>query len=310
MLKKTVFPFITILILFLLMEIIITVTGITLPEKAFKLSIFQGKPYIIEDYDTIWKFEENSEFTQKKIGMKINALGFRDREFSPTKTATRRIFCLGGSTTFGWGIRVEDTFSRRLESELLAYYGHDSFEVCNAGIVGFTSFQGLQLFKTKITAYEPDAVVFSFTYNDQQKRDVSIPAIYENLHSPSAQIRKIVFKSRTVRLISKFFNVFSIKQAKHGDQNKVLSVPLDVFSRVLTEMNHLCRNKNITLIFLSEFSSATNSPTDPFKEEMKSIAATHNIAYLDAQELIAEYHLHSGSEKALLNNSTPETVNP
>ena len=68
--------------------------------------------------------EGGTEFT-----VRTNRLGYRGPD-----PAQRAWICLGDSTTFGWGVEVEDAFPAQLEAELLRR-GH-KVEVLNAGVPG------------------------------------------------------------------------------------------------------------------------------------------------------------------------------
>lgn len=66
--------------------------------------------------------------------VRINSLGFRDREYEVVKPDNAyRIFVLGDSYTYGWGVDYGETYSDILERELDARYNLTSFEVLNLG---------------------------------------------------------------------------------------------------------------------------------------------------------------------------------
>src|SRR5689334_18825859 len=68
--------------------------------------------------------------------VKINSLGFRDREFSEQKSRAYRILALGDSITFGTSLAVDLTYPKQLE-ELLNEAGSARFEVFNLGVGGY-----------------------------------------------------------------------------------------------------------------------------------------------------------------------------
>ncbi len=90
----------------------------------------------------------------------INAFGFRGREFQVPKSAgTYRIFCIGGSTTFGHAVSDDGTWPAVLEERLAKKHPERKFEVVNAGVPGYTSFENLIDWETRIAEMEPDAIV-------------------------------------------------------------------------------------------------------------------------------------------------------
>lgn len=91
-----------------------------------------------EDADLLWAPRPGfrGEACHCGTDVRINSLGFRDREYSVQKPpGVFRILCLGDSTTFGHWLPVEKTYSKVLE-ELLNRIWKSSgmrFEVINAG---------------------------------------------------------------------------------------------------------------------------------------------------------------------------------
>ena len=97
----------------------------------------------------------------------LNTEGFRDREFSGTKPeGAFRVVCLGDSWTFGANVGQEQTYPRQLEARLRELFPERRVEVLNLGVLGYTSFQGLQLLKQRALQLDPDLVVIGFGMND------------------------------------------------------------------------------------------------------------------------------------------------
>lgn len=102
-----------------------------------------------------------------RVPVHINAAGIRDRDdIGPGKPAgQRRIVCLGDSFTFGWGVRDEDGWVRRLETELRRD-GAD-IRTVNCGAAGALCVDeyaaGLQ---HRFGAFQPDLVITTLCLND------------------------------------------------------------------------------------------------------------------------------------------------
>jgi lysophospholipase L1-like esterase len=75
-----------------------------------------------------------------------------------------RILCIGGSSTFGAGVRNDsNTWAQRLEDLL----GEDlPVDVINAGVPGGTTFDNLFFMREAFAECRPDWVVISCAYND------------------------------------------------------------------------------------------------------------------------------------------------
>jgi hypothetical protein len=78
----------------------------------------------------------------------------------PKPSGTYRVLAVGDSCTFGSGVGQSGTYPMQLEHHLLSMRNEPRFEVLNAGVPGFTSFQSLGLFEMEGAALSPDAVIF------------------------------------------------------------------------------------------------------------------------------------------------------
>jgi len=104
-------------------------------------------------------------------GLLINSFGFRGPEVSPWKPrGSVRIVCLGDSRTFGlWmdagGFRYDNDYPAALARMLHEDGEHDA-EVINAGVIGYTSAQGLAQLQTQVVPLHPDIITVAFGFND------------------------------------------------------------------------------------------------------------------------------------------------
>ena len=106
-----------------------------------------------------------SHYEWQGIPVDINSRGLRGPETTYEKPpATFRILNLGDSIVMGWGVRVEDTYGRRLESLLNEGVDGDvNFEVINAGVPGWSLDNALAYLQAEGLKYEPDLVVLDLT---------------------------------------------------------------------------------------------------------------------------------------------------
>lgn len=103
------------------------------------------------------------------VPVRINRLGFRDRELTLPKPETVfRVLAVGDSVTFGFGVRSEDTYAERLEALLNAEFDGSArkAEVVNAGIGGTGLDYYYHFLKKKAPELEPDLVLIGITLND------------------------------------------------------------------------------------------------------------------------------------------------
>ncbi len=74
--------------------------------------------------------------------IRTNSLGLRSAEVTRAKPAGAfRILALGDSVTFGWGLRGEDAYPSQLASLLATLRPNQHFEVINAGVSGYGTWQ-------------------------------------------------------------------------------------------------------------------------------------------------------------------------
>lgn len=101
------------------------------------------------------------------VDVQINSQGLRDVEHKIQKPAdTMRILMLGDSLTFGWGVALEETLSRRLENSLNSAQDKLKIEVVNTGVGNYNTAQETEYFLTKGYEYDPDIVILNYFIND------------------------------------------------------------------------------------------------------------------------------------------------
>ncbi|HOJ86981.1 MAG TPA: GDSL-type esterase/lipase family protein [Elusimicrobiales bacterium] len=150
--KKKVF-FIFVLILFSL-ELISRITyKETYYDKIIKI--------LTQDPKLLWKTKTNLNTIFESVVLKTNSFGFRNDEIS-LKTK-KRIIIMGASPSFGWGVAEEKTYPYLISKKLKGY------EVINASVIGYSSYQGRILFETVIKDMSPDIIIFAYGVNDPDR---------------------------------------------------------------------------------------------------------------------------------------------
>ncbi|RMH54995.1 MAG: SGNH/GDSL hydrolase family protein [Candidatus Hydrogenedentota bacterium] len=101
---------------------------------------------------------------RKGAGITINRLGMRGREVSLRKPqGVLRIIAMGGSTTFGVGVKDNETYPFYLEKKLRE--AGLSVQVLNAGVQGYHSYHHL-LRLSELFKLEPDMILLYTGWND------------------------------------------------------------------------------------------------------------------------------------------------
>ena len=111
------------------------------------------------------KFKPGSYYEWGGIPVNINSHGLRTPETTYKKPPdTFRILNLGDSVAMGWGVREEDTYSRRLERSLNQKATEKlRYEVINAGTPGWNVENELAYLEAEGLRYEPDLILLNLT---------------------------------------------------------------------------------------------------------------------------------------------------
>jgi lysophospholipase L1-like esterase len=111
-------------------------------------------PYYVYDLNPEYKTSLN----------KYNSFGLRGDEIIPLKNGYR-ILCIGGSTTYTACVQdYKKSYPSLLEKELKKFF--PDIEVLNAGISGYTTYESLIRYITKLQYLRPDLVIVYHSTND------------------------------------------------------------------------------------------------------------------------------------------------
>jgi lysophospholipase L1-like esterase len=107
------------------------------------------------------------------VPVSVNALGLRDREVAvPKPRGTVRILGIGDSVTFGYGVRLEETYLKVLESRLRQTARAGArYEALNAGVEECGLDAYYDAVGTLGPLLQPDLVLVGIVLNDVQRYD-------------------------------------------------------------------------------------------------------------------------------------------
>ena len=146
-------------------------------EAACRLAGYRGLERYRPDSTLGW-VPAAGQATVTRVGsfpVRIDDDGFRgDPIASPKRAGTIRLFALGASTTFGWGVRQEDTYESILERMLndtaRAAGAAQRYEVVNGGVIGFNLRQDYRYMRRIVERWQPDGFIVAYTFNDAWNR--------------------------------------------------------------------------------------------------------------------------------------------
>lgn len=115
-----------------------------------------------------YEFIPNTKCTFQGTEVVINSQGLRDNEHTVQKLSdTLRIIALGDSYTFGWGVELNESYPKLLESYLNKKSGQ-KYEVINFGMPSHNTMQEARLLEIKAINYNPDIVLIGYTSGDPE----------------------------------------------------------------------------------------------------------------------------------------------
>lgn len=159
-----------------------------------------------KDHDLFWRFRPSLDITSRFFEGKryrINSYGLRGDGIPPKSDRIRLVF-LGNSCTFGWGMADNQTYVKQLEMMINADPSLPKVEVINAGIPGYSSFQGRRFFLSDIVPLKPDILMAMFAWNDQWAAAGNIPDDEQKLPRQSIiDIQNLLSRLKIYRMTKK-----------------------------------------------------------------------------------------------------------
>ena len=112
---------------------------------------------LVEDEELFWRLQPGAQIPGCADAM--TADGYRGpRGLTPKPPGTKRVLCLGDSCVFGFGVEEDATFASRL-GRWLPWATGTPWEVLNAGVPGYTTYQLDRWLTLHGAEYRPDVVV-------------------------------------------------------------------------------------------------------------------------------------------------------
>jgi lysophospholipase L1-like esterase len=172
-----------------------------------------------------------------------------------------RIICLGGSSTWGWPLPdTKRIYPALLEELLNSHFPDRRFEVINAGVGGYSSFQDLMYLKNSLLEYSPDVVTICAGANDSNNNSDIHVAMTDREYWEYLQ-KKInkqplvgqVILSAWERFFMNFrvYNAMSEIMFRMGNKPK-RRVPVSDFTDNMEELIRLGRQNNFKVFFITE----------------------------------------------------------
>ncbi|NDD30889.1 MAG: SGNH/GDSL hydrolase family protein [Proteobacteria bacterium] len=209
---------------------------------------------------------------------------------------TYRILCLGDSQAIAIdpGFDIPHAYPKLLKGLLEKRFPKARFEVINAGVPGFSSWQGLLLAR-RLVDLRPDLLIFCFGHHDGTPslgKDSDVITDDRRVHA----MRSLMYRSQLCLLI----RTLAIKTHERSEERKIAGheeaptcrVPLDEYERNLEAVAALGSARGIRVAFMVEPQSQRSFQADEKPRVSKTKAATASRRE-DGAPLNAERNRHA-----------------
>lgn len=281
--KKLLFSAVLTVVVFALLEIVLLVVGA--PQI-----LYEEDPYVGFSSQVPLFVEETGNDGQQAMATAKNKLTYFNKQRFPKQKApgTYRVFCVGGSTTYGRPYEDPTSFPGWLREFLPVADSSRRWEVINAGGISYASYR-VALLMEELTRYQPDLFIIYTGHNEFLERRT-----YGDLMEAPSTVRTMgamLGRSRTYSVVHRLIRPPRSKQnggtILSEEVNTVLdqSVGLDAYHRdgklqrdvvdhfnvSLRRMIDIARSAGARVILVTPASKLKNCA--PFKSEHSSLLA-------------------------------------
>ena len=220
----------------------------------------------------------HTEFLHRPLN--TNSHGWRGRAEPWSQTP---ILILGPSSTFGWGVGDDETYSAQLEMRL-------GEPVINAGEIGYSSAQGVRLFaEPEMTEFRPRLVIIAYGINDidrhrfyfQSERTDS-EQFRRRDFQPAVPLLNMAFSSSMMSVLFDLANGARSWFTRHSQTSQhALRVPLDDFRTNLNQLIHMAQTRGAHVLLLTtvtHYLKATDETARIERDVARYNSALHAVA--------------------------------
>ncbi|MGE0151104.1 MAG: SGNH/GDSL hydrolase family protein [Reyranellaceae bacterium] len=218
------------------------------------------------------------------VPVSINALGLRDRDYTPAKPAGAvRIVMLGDSVTFGWGVRIEDTPSKMVERLLNAGTAAPRYEVINTGVGNYNTVQEVTYFLNRGLQLDPDIVVLNYFINDAEPTPLrKQSALAERSYAAVAGLSAFDTLSRA------YFGKADWREY-YSNLYRPDAAAWQAAQQSIRDLARRCRERGIKLLIANypELHVLQDYPFAAVTQAVRALAAAENVPFVDLLPSVA-----------------------
>ncbi len=232
------------------------------------------------DPDLFWRFRPNMTTHSRQfsyLDYHINSLGMRGNEITNPKRGYR-ILALGNSCTFGWGVPQQNIWSVGLQQLLQNRIPGRVFEVANAGVPGYSSFQGKLYFK-ELLSLKPDMVLIMFAWNDHAPAGKGICDVDQRMPNRAVLWLQNMFGELKLYQLMRKLILTATEKQEQVPLDRLTGprrVPLDQFSDNLKEIIQTARSNGVVpILIVPPIASLNNYFATGTVSDLHSLHATY-----------------------------------
>ncbi|MDP6523859.1 MAG: tetratricopeptide repeat protein [Kiritimatiellia bacterium] len=196
--KKVLFSSISCVVFFAAIELLLTVCGV-------RPVLYDDDPYVgFASNVKLFVRERRPDGSEWMVRAENKADFFNAQEFPARKgDSTFRIFCVGGSTTYGRPFGDNSSFPGWLRELLPAINSSKQWEVINAGGISYASYR-VALLMEELIEYDPDLFIVYSGHNEFLERRtydgiIATPSPVRGLAAQAGRTRTFSLMRRLVR---------------------------------------------------------------------------------------------------------------
>ena len=211
-----------------------------------------------------------------------NAEGHRDRDVPVARQpGVGRIVMVGDSFIEGWGVRADETISKRLE--VLFDRGGTRVEVMNTGVGNYNTTMDVEAFLTRDAKYNPDVVVLNYVVNDAEPVPAYTSTSWLARHSEAAVF--IEGAADSLRRIA--------QPAQQWDQYYLglYDTPgWDASKAAIERLAVHCRTHQIVMVVVSwpELHDVRHYRLGRVTDLVRGVAGTEHVMFVDLLEAVKD----------------------
>jgi len=276
-------------------------------------------PLFVAHPQRMWAHQPFFEGPFKGAHIRINSHGHRGPEVAVEKSpGERRIFLLGDSIVFGWGVAAEECLVSLLP--LLAARGSDAppLSVINSGVVGYSPWQEYDVLRSEARKWNPDVVIQVFCLNDVvEKFDLArfgglSRGYASNLPSRlgwsglyrMARANLATLSPADVAARKRREKTYAVRRMLNEPEAPEIQEAWRITLENMAKIQTLARREGLPLAivcfpYAEQLTPNGIYPTGP-QERLAEFAAHHNTPFLDLSPVFQRYYDENGQDRAVL----------